>query len=163
MAELTRLKKTGTMLFLDTQEADGTVAVWSRIGKSTMFDLALNASVETNDFIENDMPTEDVKFYSPELAQELQCNKGDPAFDYLYEMLKSLPTGNDVEKSVLIVFAGNTAAAEDPVAFDGWETKSTLIIENFNSVEEKIKFKLKISSKKDVTVTVDAGVPTIEV
>ena len=52
----------------------------------------LNAQTEENDFIETDMTTTDVMSYKPQLDQELQCNKGDEAFDYLYDMMN-----NDLE------------------------------------------------------------------
>lgn len=132
---------------------------WARIGKSTVFDLVLNAQTEENDFIENEMPEVDVMKYKPELSQELQCNKGDPAFDYLYDLFYNLPTGEDVKKNVLIVFDGNTGTEEAPV-FKAWNTTSTLIIDHFDSVAEKIYFKFNINKIEKGTCTVAAGVPT---
>lgn len=132
---------------------------WARIGKSTVFDLVLNAQTEENDFIENEMPEVDVMKYKPELSQELQCNKGDPAFDYLYDLFYNLPTGEDVKKNVLIVFDGNTGTGEAPV-FKAWNTTSTLIIDHFDSVAEKIYFKFNINKIEKGTCTVAAGVPT---
>lgn len=132
---------------------------WARIGKSTVFDLVLNAQTEENDFIENEMPEVDVMKYKPELSQELQCNKGDPAFDYIYDLFYNLPTGEDVKKNVLIVFDGNTGTEEAPV-FKAWNTTSTLIIDHFDSVAEKIYFKFNINKIEKGTCTVAAGVPT---
>ena len=105
MSELTRLKRHKTIPFLNitTTEAEE----WARIGKSTVFDLVLNAETEENDFIDSEMKTTDITSYKPELSQELQSNKGDAAFDYLYDMFFNLPTGEDVKKDLLIVFDGN--------------------------------------------------------
>lgn len=151
-----RLKKHKTIPFLDISDSES--PVWARIGKSTVFDLLLNAKTETNEFIESEMPTEDVMYYVPELAQELQANKGDEAFDYLYDMFYNLPTGEDVKKPLLIVFAGNMGTDAAP-AFRAWNTKSTLILDHFDSVAEKIYFKFKISNIERVMVSVENGKP----
>lgn len=131
---------------------------WARIGKSTVFDLKVNAQTETNDFIEDEMATEEVMSYAPELPQELQCNKGDPAFDFLYDMLYNLPTGEAVKKNLLIVFAGNKGT-EDAPKFNAWNTTSTLILDHFDTVAEKIYFSLKINKITRGTVTITEKVP----
>ena len=50
---LQRLKKFRTIPFLDISETNE--PIWTRIGKSTVFDLVLNAQTEENDFIEDEM------------------------------------------------------------------------------------------------------------
>ena len=154
---LERLKKFKTIPFLNISKTE--VESWARIGKSTVFDLVLNAQTEDNDFIEDEMPTTEVMYYKPELAQELQCNKGDAAFDYLYDMFFNLPTGEDVKKNLLIVFAGNVGT-EDAPKLNDWNTKSTLVLDHFDSVAEKIYFKFSITSIERGTATVTAGAPT---
>ena len=154
---LERLKKFKTIPFLNISKTE--VESWARIGKSTIFDLVLNAQTEDNDCIEDEMPTTEVMYYKPELAQELQCNKGDAAFDYLYDMFFNLPTGEGVKKNLLIVFAGNVGTEEAP-KFNAWNTKATLILDHFDSVAEKIYFKFSITSIERGTATVTAGAPT---
>ena len=134
------------------------MAIYARIGKSTIFDLVLNAQTEENDFIESEMPTTDVQYYKPELAQELQSNKGDQAFDYLYDMFYNLPTGEAVKKDLLLTFAGNVGT-EDTPKFNAWNTKSTLILDHFDTVAEKIYFKFCISAIERGTCTVNDGTP----
>ncbi len=154
---LTRLKRHRTIPFLNTGTPD--VPVWSRIGKSTVFDLVMNAQTEENDFIEDEIKTTEVMSYSPSLAQELQCNKGDPAFDYLYDMFFNLPTGEDVKKGLLIVFDGNTGTENAP-KFKAWNTKATLTLDHFDTVAEKIYFNFSINSIERGTATVTDGSPT---
>lgn len=154
---LERLKKFKTIPFLNISTTNA--ESWARIGKSTVFDLVLNAQTEDNDFIEDEMTTTDVMYYKPELSQELQANKGDPAFDYLYDMFYNLPTGEDVKKNLLIVFAGNIGT-EDKPKFNAWNTTSTLILDHFDSVAEKIYFKFSIIKIERGTCTVENGVPT---
>lgn len=119
----------------------------------------MNAQTEENEFIEEDMATTDVMSYKPQLDQELQCNKGDPAFDYLYDMFYNLPTGEEVKKNLLIVFDGNLGDAENP-KFKAWDTISTITIDHFDSVAEKIYFSFAINHIDRGTVTITGGVPT---
>ena len=151
MSDLTRLKKHKTIPFINT----GTTAapVWARIGKSTIFDLTLNANIVTSDFIEDEMPTDDVTYYKPTLPQELQTNAGDDAFDFIYNMFKSLPTGEDVKKQILIVFAGSSSP------YDAWLTDSSVILKDLNTVDEKILFDININKVTNGTATVTDGVP----
>lgn len=104
------------------------------------------------------MATTEIMSYKPELSQELQSNKGDPAFDFLYDMFYNLPTGEDIKKNLLIVFAGNIGT-EDAPKFRAWNTTSTLILDHFDSVAEKIYFKFSIIKIDRGTCTVSDGVP----
>lgn len=144
---------------MNTAETSVLTPSWARIGKSTVFDLVLNAQTEDNDFIEDEIPTTDIKYYKPSLAQELQANKGDAAFDYLYDMFFNLPTGEDVKKDLLIVFDGNIGSEGTP-KFRAWKTKATLTLDHFDSVAEKIYFSFSINHIDRSTVTVSDGVPT---
>lgn len=150
--ELTRLKKHKFIPYINTGTHEA--PVWARIGKSTIFDLTLNANIVTSDFIEDEMPTDDVTYYKPTLPQELQTNQGDDAFDYIYSMFKKLPTGEDVKKEVLLVFA----AKQSP--FDAWLTNSSVILKDLNTVDEKILFDLNINKITNGTVTIEEGKPT---
>ena len=153
---LERLKKHNTIPFLNI---GGDTPAWARIGKSTVFDLVLNAQTEENNFIEDEMATTDVVRYAPSLAQELQCNKGDEAFDYLYNAFYNLPTGESVKVPLLIVFAGNIGTADAP-KFKAWNTTSTLILDHFDSVAEKIYFSFAITKIERGSATVADGKPT---
>lgn len=152
MAELTRLKKFKTIPFINIG-ADA-APQWARIGKSTIFDLALNANVVTSDFIEDEMPTDDITYYKPTLPQELQTNAGDAAFDYVYDKFHNLPTGEEVKEDVLIVFAGKTSP------YKAWRSMATMILKDLNTVDEKILFDLNFGGTIDRgTATVTDGVP----
>ena len=151
---LTRLKKHKFIPYINVSTTS--TPSWARIGKSTIFDLTLNANIVTSDFIEDEMPTDDVTYYKPTLPQELQTNAGDASFDYIYEMFKSLPTGEDIKKEILICFAGTSS----PV--DAWLTNSSVILKDLNSVDEKILFDININKITNGTVTFDetTGAPT---
>ena len=151
MATLTRLKKHKFIPYINVSNTS--TPSWARIGKSTIFDLTLNANIVTSDFIEDEMPTDDVTYYKPTLPQELQTNAGDASFDYIYGMFKTLPTGEDIKKDVLLVFAG----AESP--FDAWLTQSSIILKDLNTVDEKILFDININKITDGTVVITDNAP----
>ncbi len=142
----------------------GTEASWARIGRSTIFDLTLNANIVTSDFIQDEMPTDDISYYKPTLPQELQANKGDAAFDFLYDMFYNLPTGEDIKKPVLIVFAGGTVTGtgdEEVTTFKAWSCDCSIVLKDFNTVDEKILFDININSiTKGTAVVSSTGTPT---
>lgn len=151
---LTKLKKKSTIPFIMDDEGE-----FLRIGRSTIFALAVNANVVTNDYIQDDAPTDEVTYYKPTLPQELAASKGDPAFDFIYDMFYNLPTGTEVQKTVLIVFAGNNGT-EDAPKFNAWQASATVILKEFNTVDEKITFDLNFNGNIERgTATVSDGKP----
>lgn len=142
-------KKHQTIPFLDiarpTEAVPSPEADYARIGKSTIFDLAYNAQTETFDFIEDENPTDVIKNYKPALNQELRTVRGDKAFDAVWEVGYNRPTGDEAMRNVLLVFPaiqGGTTAAP---SFFAWLVPVTLIITNFNTVDEKILFGLNFA------------------
>jgi len=129
---LTRLKKHQTIPFIDI--SDNGTPEYARIGKSTIFDLTLNANTVTSNYIEDEMPTDNVDHYKPAIAQELATIEGDKAFDYMYNMIQDLPTGQGLVHTVLLCFAGEKMRA--------WRVPATVILKNLNTVDEKILFDL---------------------
>lgn len=147
------------MLFLNVSNSE--VADYARIGKSTVFDLVMNAQTEENDFIDSEQITTDIMSYKPEISEELQANKGDKAFDHLYEMFKKRPTGEDIKKEMLLIFAGNIGTEELP-KFDAWKCEVSITLDHFDTVAEKIYFTISINNIVEGVATVENGVPTFE-
>ena len=57
-------EKQNSMLFIDTSETPS-APDWARLRKSTVFDLAFNPEVETLDFIDQQFPSDVLKYYKP--------------------------------------------------------------------------------------------------
>lgn len=152
---LTKLKKYRTIPFIKDDEGE-----FLRIGKSTIFALSLNANVVTQDFIEDEAPTDEVSYYKPTLPQELAAYKGDPAFDFIYDMFYNLPTGTGVQKTLLIVFDGNIGT-EAALKFNAWQANVTVVLKDFNTVDEKITFDLNFNGNIERgTATITDGTPS---
>ena len=155
-----KLKKFQTMAFVNISETED--ADWARIGYSTIFDLVLNANIVTNDYIKDEMPTDEVTHYKPTMSQELQTIKGDKAFDHIYDMLYNLPTGEALKRDVLIIFAGNIGTDTDK-KFKAWLVPASVVITNLNTVDEKILFDLNFGGTiTKGTATVTDGKPVFE-
>ena len=91
----TRLEKHQTPVFIDVSKTlNGSgewTPSWKRVELSTIFALNPNPQTETLDFIAYEAPVEEITKYQPELPLECATYEGDPAFDFLYELYKSLP------------------------------------------------------------------------
>jgi hypothetical protein len=153
MPTQTTWKKYQTIPFIDTSTT--TTPTWARIGKSTIFDLVLNAVTEDFDYIEDENPTTIIKNYKPSLSQELRTVAGDTAFDALFDMLYDLPTGDGAVRDVLLVFPRASASA-----YDSWKVPATITLTDFNTVDEKILFDINFNGTivRGTTVITD-GVP----
>jgi hypothetical protein len=140
-------------MFLDTKK-DNTFAdnTWARIDKSTIFDLAFNPQTTSNDYIDNDMPVEEVDKYQPEMAQEITLLEGNPMFDFVYEMAYNLPVGEEVKVPYLLCFGGTEKKA--------WRGMSTILVNNLNTVDSKISFTIKFNTIEKGTYEVAEGAPT---
>lgn len=149
---LAKLKKSQFLMFLDTA-VDKTFSsnVWARIDKSTIFDLAFNPQTTSNDYIDSDIPEEEVDKYQPEMSQEITLLEGNPMFDFMYEMAYNLPTGEEVKIPYLLCFGGSTKRA--------WQGVATVLVNNLNAVEGKITFTIKFNTIDKGTYEVVDGAP----
>lgn len=149
---LAKLLKSQFLLFLDTAK-DTTFAksVWARIDKSTIFDLALNPQTTSNDYIDNNLPEEEVDRYQPEMGQEIALYQGNPMFDFIYGMVYDLPVGAEVKVPYLLCFGGSEKKA--------WRGVSTIVLGNLNTVDGKITFTIKFNTVDKGTYEVKEGAP----
>lgn len=150
-------EKQNSKIFIDTSTTPNTPD-WARIVYSTVFDLAFNAETETLDYISSAAPTDMIKTYKPSMDQETVLEEGDDLFDYMFDLMQSLPTGTAAERPCLIVFpkAGTTTGT-----FVAWKVNATITFKNYNPVDKKLTFSLTFAG--DIakgTVTITSGTPT---
>ena len=153
---LTTWTKDQTMLFVDFGASP--TKAWKRVGKSTIFDLALNPETSTLDFIENANPYDELDKYKPTLPSELYMQDGDAGFDAFYALFESMPVGTAAIKPALLLFP-KAGTPTDSVR--AWSMDVTIVFTNYNSVDKFLRFELRWAS--DIvhgTVVVAAGVPT---
>ena len=153
VAQFNFWKKHQTQLFLKT---DGTTELptWSRLGLSTVLDIAMNTEAEDYDFIKDENPTTIVEKYAPSLAQECMAKEGDSCFEYLWELFYGMKYGTEVETEALIVFP---KAAATGSGMQAWLMPATIILNNFDFVAKKVSFDIKTAGtiKKGTAVVTD--------
>ncbi len=168
MAEIVRtakVTKDKVAIYLDTSKSITTpswVPEWKRIEKSTIFDLAFNPQSTTEDYIAYETAIEEISGYQPEIPQEIAMYRGDPIYDYIEDLVYDLQVGDALRVPVLLLFPPELDN-EGKLAGEikAWQIKEArLLLSNFNSVEGKITFTLKLGGTYGRgTVEVSNGVP----
>lgn len=157
---VTKITKDKVAPFLDISGSVNTGSSWTpswkRIDKSTIFDLAFNPQSTTEDYIAYETPIEEISGYQPELPQEIALYRGNEIYDYIEELCYNLEVGDALRVPMLLLW---------PPQADGtikaWQIKDCrLLLSNYNSVDGKVTFTLKLGGTYDRgTATVADGVP----
>ena len=160
MAEV-KITKNKVIPFLDisdTANLGGTwTPTWKRIDKSTIFDLSFNPESTSEDYIAYETAIEEISGYKPELPQEIALYRGNAVYDYVERLCYNLEVGDALRIPFLLCWP-----PEADGSIKGWQVKECrLLLSNYNSVEGKVSFTLKIGGDIERgKVTVDDGVPT---
>lgn len=159
MAEV-KITKNKVIPFLDISGTANTgaswVPVWKRIDKSTIFDMAFNPQSTTEDYIAYETAIEEISGYQPELPQEIALYRGNAVYDYVESLCYNLEVGDALRIPFLLCWP-----PEDGGQIKAWQVKENrLLLSNYNSVEGKVTFTLKIGGDIERgTVTISEGVP----
>lgn len=96
MAEEVKITKNQAAIFIDTSDGSGDVAsaTWSRIDKSTIFAVQMNAETEDYDYIDQELPTTELKSYKPSLDEEIQTRRNNPIYEYMVEKFYNCDTAH---------------------------------------------------------------------
>ena len=156
---LTTLNRSKSLIFMDTGDSTSSYT-WTRIDKSTVFDLTLNAVTNDYDFIDDDNTVSELDKYQPSMDQEIMTVVGNPMYEYMENLFYNLPSGEDAKKPTLIVFPRNISSGST-ASYHAWLCpKSTITIKNFNSQDKKIYWSINFNNITKGTATVNNGEPT---
>lgn len=113
MSEAVRelVKKHLNKLFLDVDPASETPD-WKRVKTSTDFAVAMNAETETFDYIADEIPTDELKAYKPQIAQTQTAYIGDPIYDFIFGLYEKQAVGTDAVTKCMIVFQQEKTVGE---------------------------------------------------
>ena len=166
MAEI-KITKNKVIPFIDvskTVNTDSWSAVYKRIDKSTIFDLAFNPQSESVDYISLESAIEEVSSYQLELNQEIALYRGNPIYDFVESMCIDLPLGDDLKVPFLLAWPPEQdEEGKLTGTIKGWRVKDCrLMLSNYNTVDGKITFTLSLGGDIEKgTITVgEGGVPT---
>lgn len=157
---VTKITKDKVAPFLDTSgtinESGSWAPTWKRIDKSTIFDLSFNPQSETQDYIAYETAIEEISGYQPELPQEIALYRGNPIYDYIENLCFDLEVGDALRIPLLLLWP-----PQDNGTIRAWQVEENrLLLDNYNSVEGKVSFTLKIGGNIERgTATVSDGVP----
>lgn len=117
---------------------------YKRIKKSTSLEISFNSETETYDYIADKNPTESLKSYSPQIAQDLTMIKGEDDFEYIYEkMMDAVPNNEEIDTKALIVFMFD---GDKTAGYKAWEVDAKLIFDTLSGVDSKINFNINFAS-----------------
>lgn len=163
MAE-TKITKNKVIPFIDTSETAGTenwTPVWKRIDKSTIFNLAFNPQSESVDYIAYESAVEEISSYQPELPQEIALYRGNSVYDFVEKLCINLPVGDSVTVPFLLAWPPKPTESSVDV-IQAWQVQQCrLLLSNYDSVEGKITFTLKLGGDiQKGTITITNGAPS---
>lgn len=142
--------------FIDTTfgAEDGTYE-WTRIDKSTIFELSYNPSEETVGYIDSPNDSTYIKSYAPELPEEITLDKDNPLYKKLFPWIRKMPTGSSANCPIMIVYPDmDTGEATDA---DVWK-EGSISPQTLNTVDGKLTFNLKLNGTPTPgTVSESAG------
>lgn len=148
------VKKYHIALFVAENAQDGS-EVWTRIKKSTAFDLNLNPETQDYDYITDENPTTELLRYKASLNQALTMYKGEDDYDFIFNKFFSLKTGSDAKCKVLIVFMKESTtetdddSGESTTKYKAWRNEAVISISNLNSVDSTITFDINFGGTMD--------------
>ena len=151
---VTKLKKTQFIPFLDiTEDLTLAACTWKRIDKSTLMSISMNPQTETNEWIDSDIPEEEVTSNQPEIGQEIAIYQGNPIYDFLFAKFYDMPTGEECKVPFLQCFGGTDKKA--------WRSIATIIFDSLDAVAGKLTFTIKLGGNVEKgTYTITEGAPT---
>ena len=117
--------------------------------------LLLHNYSTTEDYIAYETPIEEISGYQPELPQEIALYRGNEIYDYIEDLCFNLEVGDALRVPMLLVWP------EKEGVMRAWQIKDCrLLLSNYNSVEGKVTFTLKLGGTYGRgTVTEEDGVP----
>lgn len=159
-----KIKSSKVAAFLNTATA-GSPEVWSRFGKGiSSLPISYGAKTSTETYIDEDNATTTVEGYEIGFDTEQVAMKGDPVFDYVDGIRKSLATGSDCETQVILANIYDLTESGGKYTGDVQKFGATIAITDFElNGGEVVKIKYKVSlngnpEKKTISLTADGTV-----
>lgn len=97
-------KRSAFLLFINTASGGTGTGSYALVGDGvTELTVSYNAQTTTSQYIHQDTATTTVTGYQPSAPVTAEVVKGDPAFEYINEMRRSLPIGSDAQTEIVMV------------------------------------------------------------
>ena len=93
-----------TAIDTDTGLVDKENPVWTRIKKTTSFDLNMNPESESRDYICDENPTVELLRYGPSFSTPLVMHKGEDDYDFIFGKFANRAVGEEAKAELCLVF-----------------------------------------------------------
>lgn len=135
---------------------------WVQIEKSTDNTITMNGETEDRDFIVDEQATTVLTKYKPSLSEPITLFKGNPDYEYFWDMFYNTNVGSKATGEILIVFMNETTTGDTETAYLAWKCGCTFVCDNLNPVDGTLTFTINFNgsiAKGSVTVNT-SGEPT---
>lgn len=151
--EVRKLKRSEYATFLDTTPTED-AETYIRMGKGiSEMEESYNPEEASEQYIDEDTPTNSVESYSPAFDASQRCYLGEKIFEFVDEMRMKLATGSDAETSALKVYLYRKLAEN---VYKAQKINCTIVINSFSGKE--IGYAVKQNGNPiDGYVTISAG------
>lgn len=148
-----KIKRSEYATFLDTTPDEST-ETFVRMGKGiSEMDESYNPEEESEQYIDEDTPTNSVENYAPAFDATQRCYLGEKIFEFIDDMRMRLATGSDAETHALKVYLYRKLAEN---VYKAQKINCTVVINNFSGKE--IGYAVKQNGNAvDGYVTISAG------
>lgn len=139
---------------------------YKRMGKGiTDLPISYGAKTTSETYVDEDNATTTVDSYEIGIDTEQTAIKGEPVFDYIDSLRRSLATGSDCETEAVLVDIYNLSGDESSASGTGQKFGATIAITDFElkgGEVVKIKYKLSLNgTPSDVSVSIANKVITV--
>ena len=115
---------------------------WTRIKKTSAFDLNMNPVTEEYDYIADEAPTTEVERYNPSFSTPLVMYEDEPDYEFIFGKFYNLAAGEKAKSELLLVFfqepVDTTAAIH--THFAAWKVGCSIVPNNLNGPDSTLTF-----------------------
>ncbi len=128
---------------------------WVQIEKSTDNTITMNGETEDRDFIVDEQATTVLNKYKPSLSEPITLFKGNPDYEYFWDLFYNTKVGTNATSEILVVFMNETDDTET-TSYKAWKCGCTFVCDNLNPVDGTLTFTINFNgsiAKGTVTVS----------
>ena len=118
-----------------------------QLKKATEWNTAFNAETEDRKYISDKYATTEVLRYKPSVPVSISTIKGEPDFDLFDKIRKTMPTGEQCKKQLLVVRLGVDEEYDESKDYEAQLANVTLGSSNINAVAVPVDNSLTIEHK----------------
>lgn len=154
MADITRDKFIPMIDIADNEGSGPHTANYVPIDLSTVFELVYNAQTETYGYICYANDVTEINGYQPSMEQQIRIDGTNPLYKWMLPYMRSMPTGSDAVRPVLIVYPDlTTGEATDGDLFP----EAKVIPGTINSVDHILTFTLSLDGNRQPGTVAKTG------